>query len=204
MGATSLFSNFTSAQPPSNCDCLWHGSFARAYSHADFIFSGQVVATKGNSADIRIEQQFFYNANYQPDFNNVVRIWGDNGKLCRPDITEFPVGSKWVLAVNKITDIPAGGFNPNTPNISYGREGDYYLSQCGAYWLAVHDDFVTGNLVKGRRWSWENTDMNPVLIDLIKAYIKGIIPEQALIEAAKPLTATKKLMEDTKNFIRQQ
>ena len=46
--------------------------------------------------------------------------------------------------------------------------------------------------------------MNPVLLELVDAYIRDVIPEQALIEAAKPLTATKKLMEETKNFIQSQ
>ena len=32
-------------------------------------------------------------------------------------------------------DVP-GGFNPNTPNVSYGRPGDYSLSSCGGYWLS--------------------------------------------------------------------
>ena len=63
---------------------------------------------------------------------------------------------------------------------------------------------MTGNLVKGRRWQWKNNQMNPVLLELIDAYVKQIIPEQALMEAAKPLTEAKKLMEETKVFLRTQ
>lgn len=43
--------------------------------------------------------------------------------------------------------------------------------------------------------------MNPVLLPLVDAYINDVIPEQALVEAAKPQTEAKKLLEETKQFI---
>lgn len=187
-----------------SCDCLWQGSFTKAYKKADLIVSGTVIGSKGNSADFNIERTHYDRGINFTEFKPDIRIWGDNGQLCRPPIKDFAVGSQWMMALTKITKDIAGGFDPSTPNISYGRVNDYYISKCGANWLKLEEGWVTGNLVQGRRWEWENKTMNPVLLELIDAYIKGIIPEQALIEAAKPLTAAKKLMRETQLFLQQQ
>ncbi|MEE8057105.1 MAG: hypothetical protein V3T17_04625 [Pseudomonadales bacterium] len=196
-----LISPLSFAQPPQACDCLWQGSFSQITDKADLIISGKIIARKGNSADINLDHTHFDRGINFTEFKQQIRIWGDDGKQCRPNIGDFPVGTRWVMALKKITENKLGGFNPNTPNVSYGRINDYYLSKCGAYWLTLNEGYVTGNLVKGRRWQWDNKKMNPVILELIDAYIKDIIPEQALIEAAKPLTETKKLMQETKNFI---
>ncbi|WP_101759164.1 hypothetical protein [Oceanicoccus sp. KOV_DT_Chl] len=197
---------FSNYYAHAECDCLWQGSFSKAYNHADLIVSGTVVASKGNSADFFIDQTLFDRGISNKEFLSVIRFWGNtnNNKLCRPEISVFPTNTQWVLALKKIAELPEDGFNPNTPNISYGRINDYYISSCGAYWLKLEEGMVTGNLVKGRRWEWENKTMNPVLLELIDAYINNIIPEQALTEAAKPLTETKKLMEETKRFLHTQ
>ena len=92
------------AQPPENCECLWHGSFSKVVSRADLIISGQVVGSKGNSADITIDRILYDRGLNNREFSPVIRIWGDNGKLCRPPISEFPPESEWLLALNKITE----------------------------------------------------------------------------------------------------
>ena len=63
---------------------------------------------------------------------------------------------------------------------------------------------MVGNLVNGRRWEWKNDDMNPVRLELVEAYVKDKIPEQALVEAAKPLTEAKILLKNTKEWLRSQ
>ena len=196
-----LVSTVSNAQPPARCSCLWQGSFNQIVQRADLIVSAEVISHKGNSADIQIDRTLFDRGVNFKEFNQVIRMWGNDGKQCRPDIEQFPVNSQWLLALNKITEDVPLGFNPNTPNISYGRINDYYLSQCGAYWLQANEGMVSGNLVKGDRWQWQNQAMNPVILELVGAYINNIIPEQALIEAAKPQTEAKILMEKTKNFI---
>ena len=60
-----------------------------------------------------------------------------NREYCRPEVSEFEAGERYILALKKITKIPDDGFNPSTPNVSFGRIGDYELSSCGGYWLIV-------------------------------------------------------------------
>ncbi|MFA7554435.1 MAG: hypothetical protein WCY88_09325 [Spongiibacteraceae bacterium] len=200
----STHSPSSHAQPPASCTCLWQGSFNKVAANADLIVSGEIISQKGNSADLRIERTLYDRGVNFSEFNSIIRIWGDDGKECRPAIEDFPTNSTWLMALHKIDrDVPEG-FNPSTPNISYGRTNDYYLSKCGAYWLQLTEGYVTGNLINGSRWQWHNDAMNPVLLELIDAYLKDIIPDRALIEAAKPQTAAKKLMEQTKQFIQSQ
>ncbi len=204
VSALFLCPTLVNAQPSKSCQCLWQGSFSTIVKRSDFIASGEVITTKGNSIDFKIARTMADRAINTKEFNNVIRIWGDDGKQCRPVITEFPVGSQWVVALTKITSNVPDGFNPNTPNVSYGRINDYYLSQCGAYWLRLDEGYVVGNFVNGRRWEWENEDMNPVRLELVEAYVNDTIPEQSLIEAAKPLTEAKILLEKTKQWLHNQ
>ena len=179
-----------------NCTCLWQGSFVQVAQHADLVVTGSIVSHKGNAADLQVER-IMAGKEFQP----TIRLWGDYNQQCRPAIDEFPINSRWMFALHKIDKKNPSGFNPNTPNVSYGRVGDYYISKCGAYWLSVHDGYVSGNLINGQRHQWVDEKMNPVLIDLVGAYLKGVIPEAALIEAAKPQTESKRLMEQTKQFL---
>ncbi|MDY0005599.1 MAG: delta-aminolevulinic acid dehydratase [Spongiibacteraceae bacterium] len=187
------------ARPALACECLWEGSFAEVAPHADLAVAGTVIAQRGNAIDLRIERQLLGEV-----YLDTVRVWGRTDDLCRPDADEFPVGSQWVMALTRIDNVPADGFSPSTPNVSFGRPGDYALSNCGAYWLTLDSGQVSGHLLAGSRWDYEGEPMNPVLVELIGAYLQGVIPREALEEAARPLTETRKLMNATREFLRQQ
>jgi len=140
------------------CDCIWRGSFSDVAKKADLIIAGEIISRSGNSADIKIEKIF-----QGKHFQDSARIWGamtlrDGTPLCRANLEEFPTGSRWVLALEKITEVPKNGFNPATPSLSFGRKDDYALSNCGAYWLAADGETARGNLVNGKRWSYDNRD----------------------------------------------
>lgn len=190
---------FSASSFADNCSCLWQGSFGQVAQKTPLVVSGEVIRHKGNSADFQIKRVI-----KGKEFRETIRLWGDYGQECRPPVSDFPVNSQWLIALHRIDTNAANGFNPNTPNISYGRVNDYYISKCGAYWLSLHDGYASGNLVNGPRGQWADEKMNPVLIELIHAYLQGVIPETALIEAAKPQTESKQLMEQTKQFLQRQ
>jgi len=59
-----------------------------------------------------------------------LRVWGDNGILCRPYVTQFPENSEWIFALN--------------------RGGDtWYISICRENWLRVENGRTKGN-IEGR------------------------------------------------------
>lgn len=179
------------------CDCLWQGSFVEVQAGADLVVSGTVARAKGNSIDLAVERTLRGSADAAE-----VRIWLKTADYCRPEPELFPPGSEWVMALSRIVEDVPGGFNPNTPNVSYGRPGDYSLSSCGGYWLSRSGEWVSGNLVQAPRWV-RDPKMTPVLIDLLAGFIEGRVDVQALAEASREDPAARDLMLDTKAFLRE-
>ncbi len=178
------------------CECLWHGSFSDVAASTDLIVAARVAVTKGNSIDLATERTLHGEL---PGAE--LRVWLKAHDYCRPEVAAFPVGSRWVFALHEITEVPEGGFNPLTPNVSYGRVGDYRLSSCGGYWLKLEEDRVTGNLVNAPRWDRE-PKMTPVLLDVVADYVNGSLQKEQLLEASRADPALRDLMLDTRSFLR--
>jgi len=71
-----------------------------------------------------------------------IRVWGDDGHLCRPYASTFPPGSEWFFVLDNRS---FGGF-PAQPG-----PRDYSISICGAYWLRVDGDRVWGRIRDARK-----------------------------------------------------
>lgn len=181
------------------CTCLWQGSFSEIVDRADLIVLGEISRVRGNAADLEVEEVFS-----GPDWHQSLRIWFRTQDYCRPDIRDFPSGSRWLLALQQIDALPVDGFNPSTPNISFGRRGDWQLSSCGGYYLSVTGNTVQGNLVPGTpRWD-QAPDMNPVLIDLVRSYLAGRVDVETLKRASEEDPEARELMLKTRSFLRGQ
>lgn len=180
------------------CGCLWEGSFTDIANQASVVIAGTVRERKGNSIDIGVEEALSGDV-----YRDELRVWMQTRQYCRPDADTFPPGSRWVMALTQIDSVPNNGFDPSTPNQSYGRVGDYYLSSCGGYWLEYEGEAVTGNLVEAPRWARE-VKMTPVLIGLVRAFLNGTANADALAEASREDPALLELLLDTKAFLRGQ
>lgn len=190
------------------CMCLWEGSFADVAPEVDLVILAQVESHKGNSIDVQVKQTLL-----GKNYLDTQRIWLQAKDYCRPPVDDFPDGSSWVLALRKIREIPDGGFDSGTPNVSYGRVDDYALSNCGGYWLSFTGDedasrvgmsesgVVTGNLINAPRWARE-PDMTPVFLEVVSSYLKGSISRAALLEASQRNPEVRDLMLDTRAFLR--
>ncbi len=189
----------SSALPARACDCLWQGPFTEVQQRASVVLRGEVVASKGNSLDLQVAEVLA-----GKEFAETVRVWGDTGELCRAKVEDFPLGSQWLMALQRIDSVPEGGFNPNTPNISFGRPGDYSLSRCGVYWLQVTGEVVTDNIADAKRWQYQDDKKTPVLLSLLRGFLAGKLPVAALREASKPQAQSKQLMDQTQMFLWQQ
>ena len=183
-----------------DCGCLWEGSFSEVAPSADLVVLGEVQSVKGNAVDLVPEQ--LLKGEFWLD---TLRVWMQTRDYCRPPADDFPVGSRWIMALSEITEVPEGGFDPSTPNQSYGRPFDFVLSSCGGYWLRVNGGTAVGNLVPGMPRFYHQPDMSPVLVDLIAGHLKGMVSTEALTEASRERPeAVDELILDTRSFLRGQ
>jgi len=191
------------AQPDAtgaDCGCLWEGSFSEVAPSADLVVLGEVQTVKGNAVDLVPER--LLKGEFWLD---TLRVWMQTRDYCRPPADDFPAGSRWIMALSEIIEVPEGGFDPSTPNQSYGRPFDFVLSSCGGYWLRVNGSTAVGNLVPGMPRFYHQPEMSPVLIDLIAGYLDGAVPETALVEASRERPdAVDELILDTRSFLRGQ
>jgi hypothetical protein len=179
------------------CTCLWQGSFVEVQHTTDLVVAGTVVARRGNSVDLSVERELRGEAHREQ-----IRIWLKARDYCRPDASEFDPDSRWVMALTQIREVPPDGFDQSTPNISYGRPWDYILSSCGGYWLSLGDKVVTGNLIDAPRWARE-PKMTPVLLDLLAAFVRGEVDQDAIRAASREDPAVREMLLDTKAFLRE-
>jgi len=186
-----------SSQLRAECECLWQGSFSEVQANASIVVSTTVISGKGNSIDLFVDD-LLRGKEKLP----TIRVWLKNADYCRPEASLFPGNSQWVMALDRIEEDMPSGFNPNTPNVSYGRIGDYSLSSCGGYWLSRSENWVSGNLVNAPRWVRE-PKMTPVLLDVVAAFVAGKVGTDALVEASKIDPELRELMLDTKAFLRE-
>lgn len=179
------------------CSCLWGGPFAKVQADTDLVVSVKVATMVGNSIDLDVRQLL-----RGTEYRQRIRVWLDKDDLCRAEVGTFPLNSTWVMALHRIDEVPGGGFDPATPNVSFGRVGDYSLSRCGGYWLQQAENLVSGNLVKGARWEMD-PKMSPVLLDLVAGYVRGEIDADTLVEASEVDPELQQLILDTRLFLRQ-
>lgn len=182
--------------PAEACDCIWRGPFSRAQASADLIVTGEVTAQRGNGISLRVGRTLRGEL-----FADSVQVWGAYGDSCRPDAAQFEPGSQWVMALSRIETVPTDGFDPDTPNRSYGLVGDYTLDSCGVTWLQLRDGMVTGNLTGSERWQYEANGTEPVLLELLEAFLRGQLPEAGLAEATKPLPGLQQLRSRTRGHL---
>ena len=183
-----------------DCGCLWQGSFSEVASATDLVLLAEIQTVKGNAVDLVPEQilqgKFWLDS---------LRVWMQTQDYCRPPADDFPVGSRWIMALSQIQEVPEGGFDPSTPNQSFGRPYDYTLSSCGGYWLRVNGGTAIGNLVPGMPRFYHQPDMSPVLVDLVAGHLAGTVSTEALTEASRERPeAVDELILDTRSFLRGQ
>ena len=83
------------------CECLWEGSFTEVAADADLVVLGTASDPMGNALDISVDVTLS-----GPDWVETPRIWLKTGKYCRPEVSEFEAGERYILALKKITEIP--------------------------------------------------------------------------------------------------
>jgi hypothetical protein len=106
------------------CSCMWSGPFTKVALGTELVVLGEVRSYYRHSMDVAIIEVL-----KGGEDRREIRVWGDNGALCRPYVAAFPRGTRWIFALKR---------EPGTR--------DYIISVCGEYWLEVRGDQAVGRI----------------------------------------------------------
>jgi hypothetical protein len=108
------------------CTCMWVGPFTRVALQADLVVLGEVRAYHRHGMDV-VVLEVLKGREPRP----IMRIWGDTGAACRPYVTGFPRGTRWIFAVRRSPEPEGHG---------------YAISGCGEHWVEARGDQAIGRI----------------------------------------------------------
>jgi hypothetical protein len=126
------------------CSCVWGGPFSKVALHKAVIILGEVLSYHKNSMDVQIIEVI-----RGTEDRKTIRIWGDNGALCRPYVTHFPIGTTWLLAISALpTKTVSEQLKSGSEEgfISSPANKEYAISVCGELWLKVSHEEAVGRI----------------------------------------------------------
>jgi len=123
------------------CNCARsNSSFVQLTKRSELVIRGRVIEYHWNKDDKeRKSRPLAMIVAVKEIYKGVtklgkVTVWGDNGMQCRPYVTQFPIGTEWILALSKD---------------SWTKKGELAISGCGEYWLQVKGSNVMGKVKDG-------------------------------------------------------
>ncbi len=129
------------------------GPFIESQVSEDYVIVGTVKSydSKKTSMNIRVDDVI------KGDIKEInIRVWGDNGYLCRPYVTEFIINKQYVFSI----------YTPKETFDNAGKE-KYAISICGTNWLEKEGSTVRGNIFNEK----ENHSLE---LSKLKELINGI------------------------------
>jgi hypothetical protein len=125
------------------CTCANNRPFFDVTANVDLIVLGEPISyqdvsqfsSQPLSADVEIQRVLKGNVSLEK-----IRVFGDNGALCRPYVTKFPLNTTWVFALNFLSNGPNG-------------EPQYAISNCGEFSLKVKAGRVIGRIRSAQQTS---------------------------------------------------
>jgi len=142
--AVALLVNLSFPSGAVACSCLWNGPFSKVALHKEVIILGEVLSYYKNSMDVQVIEVI-----KGTEIRNTIRIWGDNGALCRPYVSLFPIGTTWLFAVSALPTKTVGEQLKSGSDegfISSPANKEYAISVCGDFWLKVRHEEAVGRI----------------------------------------------------------
>ncbi len=115
------------------CDCDWNGPFVTVVNDPDILVLHARIKEYRNFNKDAYETHKSMIVEVLDVFKSQIEekeieIWGDNGILCRPYVNQFPIGTEWLLGIQRDAD------------------GIFSISICGEYWLEVQNGVAKGRI----------------------------------------------------------
>jgi len=110
------------------CSCAWAGGFLQVAPQAPLIIIGDILRHEHDPAPaMAVWVREVLKGGL---LDSGMRVQMGDGMHCRPSVADFPLGSRWVLALNGPGAKPGPG---------------WALSHCGEFWLRLEGDQVRGS-----------------------------------------------------------
>jgi len=137
--ALVLFMSVGFAGPAFACTCADAKPFFEVAHKTPVIVYGDVESHDNNSLMFHITEVL-----HGVETRKRIRVWGDNGVLCRPYVSQFPVGTKWVFAIYRVSPSTGRGSLSAAPTPD-DEKTDYAISICGEFALKVAGESAYGS-----------------------------------------------------------
>ena len=126
----------TIGQNAGACSCFYQGEFLKVAPKTEFVALVNVtkylelknINRYETPMSMEVEIIDVYKGN---ETRKNITVWGDNGILCRPYLSQFKIGQHYVIAFFKGSDGSKGYVHKEE------KPTDYAISICGTYWLTV-------------------------------------------------------------------
>jgi hypothetical protein len=121
------------------CDCVSQGEFLTVAPKSEFValvkvtkyLSYKSIYERQTPMSMEVEVVEVYKGT---ETRKKLVVWGDNGILCRPYLSQFDTGKYYVIAFYQASDGSKGYVHQDE------RPTDYAISICGDYWLKADMD----------------------------------------------------------------
>lgn len=115
------------------CDCGFEGKFLDVAPKKELVALIKVTRyltfKQSQNREIPLSMEVEIIDMYKgAETRKTVTVWGDNGYLCRPYLSQFSIGKYYVMAFYKAQD----DTNVNEEKTAYA------ISNCGEFWLPVN------------------------------------------------------------------
>jgi hypothetical protein len=131
------------------CRCIWAGPFTKVALATELVVIAEVRSYERHGMDVAVVEVLG-----GEEGRRTIRVWGDDGALCRPYVTLFPRGTRWLFALQR-----------------EGASGsrDYAISGCGAFWLEIRGNRAIGHITVTDR----GTTRESVSLAEMRAWIRS-------------------------------
>jgi len=151
------------------CSCDWGGPFLKVAPDTHLVVRARVLNYHGDGGsmlDWKTQKPITIKLAMDVEVLEVlngkeeksqIRIWGDNGVMCRPYVMSFPIGTEWIFAL-------------------HGKKR-YSISICGTFALKVMNGKVVGTIdsLKGAKTEMTLVDFRTVFKKTMEDVDKTVI-----------------------------
>ncbi len=119
------------------CSCVGQDTFCETMAGHDndpsfLVIKGKKIANVEHGMDVEVLEVY-----YGEEQRSVIRVWGDNGFLCRVYPSVFGIGEEFIFGLQRIEEDYTGENPPAW--LAMEQENDYIISVCGVYYFRWSD-----------------------------------------------------------------